>query len=247
MKREKITCIIPARYESSRFPGKPLSLIAGKTLLQRTYERVNLCSIFDNIYIATDDNRIKDHASAFNANVIMTNINCLNGTERIIQALNTLEDIDDNDIIVNVQGDHPLISTDTILSTIESLKHDNTAVMSTAATYLKNKDEIISPHNVKVIFDKNNTAIYFSRSPIPFSKNLDKTNFYYHIGIYAYRSNFLKKLATLPPTENQISEDLEQLKVLEHGYKIKVALVDEKPLGVDIPQDINKIERVLCP
>lgn len=246
MKKEKITCIIPARYGSTRFPGKPLSLISGKTLLQRTFERAKLCSAFDNIFIATDDKRIHDHANDFNAKVIMTDIDCLNGTERIIQALNSIEDLHENDIIVNVQGDHPLITTETIHSTIESLQKDETAVMSTAATLLTDKNEILSPNIVKVVFDKNGTAIYFSRSPIPFSKNLDKTNFYYHIGIYAYRSNFLKKLAVLPPTENQISEDLEQLKVLEHGYKIKVALVNEKPLGVDIPQDIIKIERDLC-
>ena len=246
MKKVKIIGIIPARYGSTRFPGKPLALISGKTLLQRTFERAQLCSLFDEIFIATDDKRIEDHALKFDAKVIMTSEDCINGTERITQAITKIKTIKNDDIIVNVQGDHPLLSPKTIESTIKILKEDDVAVMSTAATLLRDKDEIFSPNIVKVIFDKNSYALYFSRSPIPFSKNFDKTKYYYHVGIYAYRANFLKKLAELPQTDNQISEDLEQLKVLEHGYKIKVALVQEKPLGVDTPQDLTKVERYLC-
>lgn len=246
MKKEKIIGIIPARYESSRFPGKPLALIAGKTLLQRTFERALLCTLFDEIFIATDDRRIEDHAMGFNAKVIMTGKDCSNGTERIAQALEKLNNIQNGDIIVNVQGDHPLISSQTIQQTIQILKNEKVAVMSTAATLLRDKEEISSPHVVKVIFDKDNNALYFSRSPIPFSRNFENTKYYYHVGIYAYKANFLKMLSTLPSTENQLSEDLEQLKVLEHGYKIKVALVDERPQGVDTPQDLTKIEKFLC-
>ena len=246
MKKIRIIGVIPARYGSSRFPGKPLALISGKTLLQRTFERAKLCPLFDEIFIATDDSRIEDHALGFNAKVIMTGKDCINGTERITEALSKVDYLQADDIIVNVQGDHPLISSSTIESTIKILKTDDTAVMSTAATLLKEKEEICSPNIVKVIFDKNNFALYFSRSPIPFTKDFEKTKFYYHVGIYAYRAGFLKTLATLPPTANQISEDLEQLKVLEHGYRIKVALVEEKPIGVDTPQDLTKIERLLC-
>lgn len=246
MKKVKVIGIIPARYESSRFPGKPLALISGKTLLQRTFERAKLCSLFDEVFIATDDKRIEEHAIKIDAKVIMTSQYCINGTERITEAITKVRNIQKDDIIVNVQGDHPLISSQTIESTIKILESDDVAVMSTAATLLTDRDEICSPHIVKVIFDKNNYALYFSRSPIPFTKNFDKTKFYYHVGIYAYRANFLKNLANLSPTNNQISEDLEQLKVLEHGYRIKVALVQEKPLGVDTPQDLTKVERYLC-
>lgn len=245
MDKEKIIAIIPSRYGSSRLPGKPLRLIAGKSLLERTYKRSLLATNIDQIYIATDHDEIFAHALSFNAKPIMTKEDCLNGTERIIDALNYIENVNENDIIINIQGDHPLISPETITSVIDILQKDNTAKMSTAATLLEEREEILSPNVVKVLFDKNNTAIYFSRHPIPFTKNLDKTKFYYHIGIYAYRCSFLKKLATLAPTENQLAEDLEQLKVLEHGYKIKVALVNEKPQGVDTFEDIKKIEKYL--
>ena len=245
-KKEKIICIIPSRFESTRFYGKPLSSILGKTLIQRTYENAASCQIFNDIYIATDSFDIKNHAKSFKAKVIMTSCCCKNGTERIIEALPKIKKLSENDIIVNIQGDHPVISNETIISTIEVLTKDKNAFMSTAATLIRDKNEILSPHSVKVVFDKNYNAMYFSRNQIPFAKNLDKTKFYYHIGIYAYRKNFLEKLALLPSTENQISEDLEQIKVLEHGYKIKIALTNEKPLGVDIPEDIKKIERYLC-
>lgn len=246
MRNEKIFCIIPSRYASTRFPGKPLALINGRTLLERTYLRVKLCPLLNDILIATDDTRILSHTKTFDAKSIMTSSECKNGTERITEAITKIDEIEDNDIIVNVQGDHPLICPKTIEAIINILQKDSNAVMSTAATLMKDKDEILSPNTVKVVFDKNYKALYFSRSPIPFAKNLDKTKYYYHIGIYAYRAYFLKKLAKLQSTENQISEDLEQLKVLENGYSIKVALVRDKPFGVDTPQDITKIERELC-
>lgn len=246
MNKVKIIGIIPARYGSSRFPGKPLAIISGKTLIQRTFERVKLCPLFDEIFVATDDDRIETHLSKFDAKVIMTSKDCINGTERITEAISKVKNLKDDDIIVNVQGDHPLISSETIESTIKVLQTDKLAVMSTAATPINDKDEVLSSHIVKVVFDKSGYALYFSRSPIPYTKDFDKTKYYYHVGIYAYRANFLKKLSSLPPTCNQLSEDLEQLKVLEHGYKIKVALVQEKPLGVDTPQDLTKVEKFLC-
>lgn len=246
MEKVKIIGIIPARYASSRFPGKPLALISGKSLIQRTFERVKLCPLFNEIFIATDDNRIEELALKFDAKVIMTSSECINGTERISEAISKIDNIQNDDIIINVQGDHPLISLNTIENTINALQSDNLAVMSTAATPIYDKEEVLSPNIVKVVFDKNNYALYFSRSPIPYSKNLANSKFYYHVGIYGYRARFLKKLSSLPTTANQLSEDLEQLKVLEHGYKIKIALVQEKPLGVDTPEDLTKVEKFLC-
>jgi 3-deoxy-manno-octulosonate cytidylyltransferase (CMP-KDO synthetase) len=246
MAHSKIIAIIPARFASSRFRGKLLYNILGKTLLQRTYEQVAKCSIFEDIYIATDDQRIYSHAQEIGAIPIMTSEKCLNGTERIIEALNITREMQKAQIVVNIQGDHPLILPKTIESVANILKNDPGSVMSTGATLFKNNEEALSPHAVKVVFDKNQNALYFSRSLIPFSKNLDKTSFYYHIGIYAYRTSFLKELSNLQPTACQLSEDLEQLKVLEHGYKMKVALVDENPIGVDVKEDICRVEKQLC-
>ena len=245
-KNKKIIGIIPARFASSRLPGKMLIKILDKTLLQRTFERVSLCPLLDDIFIATDDKRIYSHAKKINAKVIMTSTDCINGTERITQALQKIKELKDSDIIVNIQGDHPLLSLKTLEATIKILQNDATASVSTAATILKNKKDILSPNSVKVVFDKDHNALYFSRSPIPFTKNLDKTNFYYHIGIYAYRSDFLYKLAKLELTKNQIAEDLEQLTILEHGYRIKIALVEEKTMGVDTKNDVLRVKRYLC-
>ncbi len=242
----KIIAIIPARFASKRFPGKLLYNVCGKTVLQRTYEQVKRCSFFENIYIATDDPKIFLHAKEIGSTPIMTSETCLNGTERIIEALGNFKAMENSDIIVNVQGDHPLISQKTIMDVANILKNDPLSVMSTAATLFENNEQALSPNNVKVVFDKDQNALYFSRSLIPFSKNLDKTALYYHIGIYAYRTAFLKKLSCLAPTSCQMAEDLEQLKVLEHGYKIKVALVEESPIGVDVKEDIQRVEERLC-
>lgn len=244
-RKTRVIAIIPARFASSRFPGKILHKIAGQTLLQRTYNRVSLCDV-DNIYIATDHEEIHSHAINIKADSIMTSIDCKNGTERITEAISKIPDLKDDDIIINMQGDHPLILPQTVDSVVTSLKNSSTAMMSTAATLFTNPQDALSPHSVKVVFDKDNTALYFSRSLIPHTKDIANTKFYYHVGIYAYRVGFLKQLQKLQTTPCQEAEDLEQLKVLEHGYKIKVALVNERPLGVDTPEDAVKVEKLLC-
>jgi 3-deoxy-manno-octulosonate cytidylyltransferase (CMP-KDO synthetase) len=251
MKSPKIIAVIPARLASTRFPGKLLVKVLGKTILQRTFEQVAKCSFFQDIFIVTDDESIYSHVKEFKANAVfakpvMTSKNCLNGTERIIEALRKNKEIENADIIINVQGDHPLIDPKTIKAVSDILINDSRAVMSTGATLFTDPHDALSPNAVKVVFDKNQNALYFSRSLIPFSKNLDKTKLYYHIGIYGYRVSFLKELSNLEATNCQMAEDLEQLKVLEHGFKIKVALVDKNPIGVDVFEDVNKVERHLC-
>ena len=243
-KNPKIIAIIPARLQSSRFPEKSLSLIAGKSLIQRTYDSALKCTLLEDIYIATDSEKIFSHVHGFGGKALMTSPTCKNGTERIIEAIDKYNL--QGDIIVNIQGDNPCISKETIDKTIQSLQVDPKAQTSTACALIKNSEELFSPHIVKCIFDQDFRALYFSRSPLPFSKNLDKTFFYHHIGIYAYRAGFLKLLSQLEETPLQKAEDLEQLKILEHGYRIKVAVVKEVPLGVDVPDDILKVEKFLC-
>jgi len=242
--KNKIIGIIPARFNSTRFLGKLLFKIGEKTLLQHTFESVKSCQVFDEIFIATEDEIIKQEAVLFDASCIMTN-KCQNGTHRIIDALKNNKIIQASDIIVNIQGDHPTISVNTIRKTLNILKNDEEAVASTAATIVS-YDIAKSENVVKCTFDKNQNALYFSRSLIPHSKDAKNTNYYYHIGIYAYKTSFLYELDNLKDTHLQTKEDLEQLKILEHGYKMKVAIVDEIPHSVDVFEDVKKVEKVLC-
>ncbi len=242
VKEKQIIAIIPARYASTRFPGKPLVQINGKTLIQRTYENALRCAALDKIYIATDDERIFQHALSFNAPVIMTSLECANGTERINEALSKIDE--DSDIIVNLQGDEPCTHPDTIEKIITGLQNDEEAVMSTAVSRIT--ENITEPSIVKCVMDHTGRALYFSRSPIPYYRNVDSGPCYRHHGIYAFRHDFLPIYSSLPSTPLQMAEDLEQLKILEHGYKIQAVLVEDSSIGVDTPQDINKIERLLC-
>ncbi len=245
----KIFGIIPARFASKRFPGKMLAPILGKSLIQRTYENALASDCFDRLFVATDDEKIAELMRSCGGEVIMTSPACNNGTERIGDALKKEPLLQQAEILVNVQGDHPCIEKKTIQAVIEAILEDQEAVVSTAVSPIKEEGEIFSSHVVKCIFDQKNRALYFSRSPIPYHSACHKNGqvcYYSHLGIYAYRLSFLPTYLKLPDTPLQKSEDLEQLKVLEHGYKIKVAIVEEKILGVDIPDDIRKVEEVLC-
>jgi 3-deoxy-manno-octulosonate cytidylyltransferase (CMP-KDO synthetase) len=242
--KNKIIGIIPARYNSTRFFGKLLYKIGSKTLLQHTYENAKLSLALDDLIIATEDENIFNEAKKFKAKCIMTN-KCSNGTERIIDVLKNNNEIQDSSIIVNIQGDHPRIDKKTIDEVVNILKDDSFAKMSTAVTEI-DYETAKSINCVKCVFDKNNYALYFSRSLIPFSKNEKNIKYYYHIGIYGYKTSFLYELASLKETSLQKNEDLEQLKVLENGYKIKVAIVDDAPVGVDVFEDVKKVEKILC-
>lgn len=240
--------IIPARYASSRFPGKPLAMILGKTLLQRTYENALRCSSLKHIVVATDDERIFSHVKSFGGNVIMTSEDCENGTERLAEVCKLNPSLQ-SDIVINIQGDEPCVDPETIDAVIAILRGDPKASMSTAAVLLKSREEALNPAIVKCTIDTGQNALYFSRSLIPANKKgsyCDNTSYYRHIGIYGYRSDFLLEYVRLPKTPLQISEDLEQLKALEHGHRIKVAFVSEASIGVDTPEDIHEIEKLLC-
>lgn len=244
-----VVAIIPARFGSTRFPGKPLALIAGKTLLQRTYESAKKCPSLDKILIATDDDSIYQHALSFDADVVMTPVDCPTGSDRLAFVLNQDLVLQNAQIIVNVQGDEPCLAPETLTALVDALKNDPQAVMSTAAYPLTCPNEAVNPNTVKCIFDVNGNAIYFSRALIPAGRVQtfrEGIPYYKHVGIYAYRPSFLMQYAGLPMTPLQIAEDLEQLKVLENGYKIKVAIVNSIGPDVNTPEDLKKVEQELC-
>jgi 3-deoxy-manno-octulosonate cytidylyltransferase (CMP-KDO synthetase) len=237
--------IIPARYQSSRFPAKMLAMINGKTLIQRTYESAKQCSMLDRLVVATDDKRIYDHVKEFGGNVYMTSIECFNGTERLVDAIKRYPELQKGEIFVNIQGDRPCISTRSINRVVETLQKSPQDGMSTLVVAIDDQTEIASPACVKCVFDKFGYALYFSRLPIPYAK---KPSFCYkHVGIYAFRKDFLLQYAELPDTPLQLQEDLEQLKVLEHGFRIKTCIIeDESDPSVDYPEDIKIVEQYLC-
>ncbi|MBA3958048.1 MAG: 3-deoxy-manno-octulosonate cytidylyltransferase [Parachlamydiaceae bacterium] len=241
--------MIPARLASTRFPGKILHPIAGKSLIQHTFENAQRCNLLKSLIIATEDKRVFDHVTSFGARAIMTSVDCLTGTDRIVEALRNNNEWNDADIIVNIQGDEPCLDPEVIQKVVEALVNDPEAVMSTAATKLECAEEALSSSIVKCAIDQNGNALYFSRALIGAGKSgkwHPKMPIFRHMGLYAFRRDFLLKYGDLPVTPLQLAEDLEQLKVLEHGFRIKVALVDHFSIGVDIPDDIQKVELWLC-
>lgn len=241
--------MIPARYASSRFPGKILASIAGKSLLQRTYENARRCASLDQIVIATDDDRIYNHAVSFGAKAVMTSVTCPTGTDRLVEGLQKLKDFDHAQIIINIQGDEPCVDPKVIQDVGNALKDDSEAVMSTAAVKIHSEEEFLNPSIVKCVVDRNGNALYFSRAPLTgglSGKWRADLPVYRHMGIYAFRRDFLMRYGKIPMTPLQAAEDLEQLKVLEMGYKIKVAIAEEFSIGVDHPEDIKKVEKWLC-
>ncbi|MFQ3574265.1 MAG: 3-deoxy-manno-octulosonate cytidylyltransferase [Thermodesulfovibrionales bacterium] len=232
--------IIPSRYGSKRFPGKPLAKILGKTMIQHVYERAELIRGVDKVFVATDDLRIKDVVEGFGGNVIMTSDKHPTGTDRIAEAVDMIDNLTDNDIIVNLQGDEPVISPSMVESLISLMRQDG-HIMATVARLTDNPRDIENENIVKVVFDKDMNALYFSRCPIPYNRT--KGNYYKHIGIYAYRKFFLKRFTMLPEGILEKTECLEQLRALEHGYNIKIVLTHEDTIGVDVPQDIERVEK----
>lgn len=239
-----IVGIIPSRYASTRFPGKPLKLIAGRTLIERVWRQAKKCKALSEVYIATDDIRIRDAALAFGAKVVMTSKTCKSGTDRLAEA--ALTAAKGADIIINIQGDEPVISPALIGSIAQCLKTDRSLMAATAAYPLKSKEEINSPNVVKVVLDLRQYALYFSRYPVPYPRNEKKsTGYYKHIGIYGYRRGFLLKFAGWSQTPLERTEQLEQLRILEKGERIKVVISKVDSFGVDVPADIKKIERLI--
>ncbi|XP_024992821.1 3-deoxy-manno-octulosonate cytidylyltransferase, mitochondrial-like isoform X1 [Cynara cardunculus var. scolymus] len=244
--RSQVVGIIPARYASSRFQGKPLVPILGKPMIQRTWERAKLATTLSQLVVATDDERIAECCRGFGAYVVMTSESCRNGTERCYEALLSLKK--KFDIVVNIQGDEPLIEPEIIDGVVKVLQASPDAVFSTAVTSLKAEDAS-DPNRVKCVVDNRGYAIYFSRGLIPSNKS-GKVNpqfpYLLHLGIQSYEAKFLKLYTEISPTPLQLEEDLEQLKVLENGYKMKqVIKVDHDAHGVDTPEDVEKIESLM--
>ena len=232
--------VIPARYASTRLPGKALADIGGRPMIEHVYGRAASARNIDAVIVATDDPRIADAVAKFGGQARMTRIDHLTGTDRLAEVAATL----DCDLIVNVQGDEPLIEPGTIDAAVEPFRNDSTLQMSTVCTRIVHNAAIDDPNVVKVVTDLRGFALYFSRSPIPYSRG-GRTAPYKHLGLYVYRREFLQTVAALEPTALERSESLEQLRVLENGFPIKVVETAHDSIGVDTPEDLDRVRRLL--
>ena len=237
----KFLGVIPSRYASTRLEGKPLKDICGHTMVEWVYKRA-LKSKLDGVVVATDDERIVDEVKSFGGNVILTRKDHINGTSRIAEVCETYTDYD---VIVNIQGDEPLIEPDMINSIIDSFVEDNTIPMSTLKYKLTDMAEIENPNAVKVVTDKNDFAIYFSRSVIPYPRNLNMDNYYKHVGIYGYKRDFVMEYAKMASTPLELSAYFHPLRVFETGYKIKVLETPYKIIGVDTQEELERVREYI--
>ncbi len=243
----KVVAIIPARYHSNRFEGKPLANILGKPMIQHVYERAKSASILSQVVVATDDERIAECVRGFDGDVVMTSPNHVSGTDRLAEAA-TLLDIPEQDVVVNIQGDQPLFPPEVIDQVAMPLLEDPALPMATLIYKIIRPEEIDDPNHVKTVFDRNGIALYFSRSSIPFQRNPDEPvppTYYKHLGFYAYRKGFLLTFVGLPEGEWERFEKLEQLRALEYGYKIKVVLTEHDSIEVDTPRDAERVEEII--
>jgi len=241
----KIVAFIPARFHSRRFEGKPLALIAGKPMIQHVYQRAKECPELDEICVATDNLRIYKCVTGFGGQAIMTEASHLSGTDRISEAAEMVN-LADRDIVVNIQGDQPIFQPSIISDLIRPLIEDPKTPMSTLMYKIKDDRELNDTNNVKVAVDKNGYALYFSRLPIPFCRDQgSKTVYYKHLGFYAYCKEFLSTFTRLPHGLLEAAEKLEQLRALEHGFKIKVVETIFDSIEVDTPEDIRIVEEKL--
>jgi 3-deoxy-manno-octulosonate cytidylyltransferase (CMP-KDO synthetase) len=241
----KTVAIIPARYASTRFPGKPLTKIGGVTMIERVYKQASLAKSLTGVMVATDDQRIFDAVTAFGGSVVMTRDDHRSGTDRLAEVAQRFEDIE---VIVNVQGDEPLIDPHTIDSAVKPLLAEPGVQMSTIAAPITDPAEVNSPDVVKVVLDTNGFALYFSRATIPHYRDAapgaERASFA-HVGMYVYRRECLLRLATLPATPLEQAECLEQLRALENGIRIKVVTGKYRSIAVDRPADVANVERAL--
>ncbi len=261
-KKIRVLAVIPSRYGSTRLPGKPLVLIEGTPMIQWVYNRVKSVSLIDEVIVATDDRRIFDVVKKFGGEVMMTSKKHQSGTDRVAEVVIKMEQISkDYDFILNVQGDEPLISPETLKKIILEFKKDVCVNVITPVCRIKNYEEYISPHTAKVVFDKEGFALFFSRHAIPFIREFSNYNspqtenffnikfkkekLYRHIGIYGYRKDFLLKYVKMPQSKLEKLEKLEQLRILENGYKIKVVEVKDTSVPVDTLADLEKVREIV--
>ena len=240
--------VIPARYASSRFPGKPLVMIDGKSMIMRVYEQTLKTTVLDRVIVSTDDERIFNHVKECGGEVMMTAESHVSGTSRIGEVVENLSFLGHcpYDVIVNIQGDEPFIDPSQIDLTV-SLFNNPDVLIGTLIRKIDTNEDLLNPNVVKVVVDQAGKAMYFSRSPIPYYRGIpqddwcDNYEFYRHIGLYAYRSSVLKAILNLPPAPPEDAESLEQLRWLYHGYSIHTAVTDIETVGIDVPGDLLKL------
>jgi len=239
----KTVVVIPARLESSRLPNKVLLDVNGKSLIQRVWERVKSAKKIDEIYIATDNQKIVEVVNSFGGNAILTSTKHQSGTDRIAEAVENI----DTDLVINVQGDEPLIDPNLIDSFVELFKNDYEVYFASAMHRIGTLEDLDNPNVVKVISDLKNNAIYFSRSRIPFSRDgeISVENYFQHIGIYAYKKDFLLRYSQLPQTYFEKIEKLEQLRAIENGFKIRMVETDYRSVGVDTLEDLERVRGLI--
>ena len=245
----RVAAIIPARFDSTRFPGKPLATLKGKILIRHVYDRVSTANLVDTVCVATDDQRIFDAVKAFGGKVVMTSGRHTSGTDRIAEAAESI----DSEYVINIQGDEPFIMPEMIDDVVKLLYNDDKVSISTLAKKIDNTEELLSPNIVKVVVDDEGFALYFSRSPIPFYRDdwedLNHVSFretrtvvLKHIGIYGFRKETLKSFASMPKGRLENIEKLEQLRALSFGMKIKVKETEYDTFGIDTIEDLRKAE-----
>ena len=242
----KFIGIIPARYASTRFPGKPLAVLGGKTVIQRVYEQAS--SVLEEAYVATDDERIFDAVEAFGGRAVMTRADHKSGTDRIEEAAEKIGT--DADVIINIQGDEPFIQKSQIETLMQLFEVPETQI-GTLGKRFETIDAALNPNSPKIVTDLQGFALYFSRSVIPFVRGqqqavwLEKYPFLKHLGLYAYRREVLREITKLPQSPLEIAESLEQLRWLENGYRIRVGITDVETVGIDTPEDLQRAEEFL--
>ncbi len=234
--------IIPSRYASTRFPGKPLTDLGGKTMIQRVYEQALQCPALDELWVATDDARIYDHVLSFGGKAVMTAAHHCNGTERCAEVAATR--LADSDVVINIQGDEPFIDPLQIAELISCFQHQETE-LATLIKEITRAELLFNPNVPKVVVGTHGQALYFSRAALPYQRDrkqedwLQHHNYYKHIGIYGYRAGVLQSLVKLGPTPLELSESLEQLRWLEHGYRIQTKTTAFETLSIDTPEDLE--------
>lgn len=240
----KIIGIIPARFASTRFPGKPLADIGGRSMIERVYRQASQSQKLNKVLVATDDALIAGHVESFGGNVIMTREDHVSGTDRCAEAMQN--EGSSWDAVINIQGDEPFIQPDQINLVCECFENAETQI-ATLVKVIRNEDELRNPNTPKVLLDKDQNAVYFSRQVIPFVKGIPESDwlqahtFYKHIGIYGYRGDILSELTVLPQGNLEKAESLEQLRWLEHGFRIMTRLTEQETLAVDTPEDLKRI------
>jgi 3-deoxy-manno-octulosonate cytidylyltransferase (CMP-KDO synthetase) len=249
MSSDYIIGIIPARYASTRLPAKALADICGKPMVQRVYEQAKKSRLLSRVIVATDDRRIEEAVRRFGGEVMMTPASCTSGSDRCAAAALAI----DADLIVNIQGDEPLIPPAMIDGAIQPLINDQTIPMGTTVRPISSPEELNDPGVVKVVVDRNGFALYFSRSAIPYVRDVSDTaqwigqcNFYKHFGLYVFRKEFLMHYSRLPVTELEKAENLEQLRALEHGFKIHVAVTQDDSIAVDTADDLARVVNLIA-